>query len=74
VRRELREELGVQLTSLTFHETVHAPAALEGVPMTMDVFRAELTGEPAAGGRSPSSPGIDAASRSRARSPRRSPR
>jgi len=50
VRREVREELGVQLTSLAFHETVHAPAALEGVPMAMEVFRAELSGEPAASG------------------------
>lgn len=48
VRREVREELGVELASLVFHETVHAAAALEGVPMTMDVFRAELSGEPAA--------------------------
>ena|SRR5579864_5555870 len=50
LRREVREELGVQLTSLAFHETVHAPAALEGVPMTMEVFRAELSGEPSACG------------------------
>lgn len=49
VRRELREELGVQLASLAFHETVRAPAALEGVPMTMEVFRVELIGQPAAG-------------------------
>jgi hypothetical protein len=44
----MREELGVELASLVFHETVRAPAALEGVPMTMDVFRAALNGEPAA--------------------------
>jgi 8-oxo-dGTP diphosphatase len=46
VRREVREELGVELASLTFHETVHAPAALEGVPMAMDVFVATLDAEP----------------------------
>jgi 8-oxo-dGTP diphosphatase len=47
VRREVREELGAELTALEFHETVHAPAALEGVPMAMDVFRATLDREPA---------------------------
>jgi 8-oxo-dGTP diphosphatase len=48
VRREVREELGVELDALAFHETIHAPAALEGVPMAMDVFRAGLAGEPVA--------------------------
>jgi 8-oxo-dGTP diphosphatase len=48
VRREVREELGVGLASLEFDHTIHASAALEGVPMAMDVFRGELTGEPAA--------------------------
>jgi 8-oxo-dGTP pyrophosphatase MutT (NUDIX family) len=48
VRREVREELGAELDSLTFLETVEAPAALEGVPMTMDVFRAELDRPPVA--------------------------
>jgi len=48
VRREVREELGVELASLVFHETIQAPAALEDVPMAMDVFRAELAGEPVA--------------------------
>src|SRR5436305_14138717 len=48
VRREVREELGVDLASLEFDHTIHAPAALEGVPMAMDVFRAELAGVPVA--------------------------
>jgi 8-oxo-dGTP diphosphatase len=48
VRREVREELGVDLASLEFDHTIHAPAALEGVPMAMDVFRAELVGTPSA--------------------------
>jgi 8-oxo-dGTP diphosphatase len=48
VRREVREELGVGLASLEFDHTIHAPAALEDLPMAMDVFRGELTGEPAA--------------------------
>jgi len=48
VRREVREELGADLASLEFDHTIHAPAALEGVPMAMDVFRAELVGTPSA--------------------------
>jgi 8-oxo-dGTP diphosphatase len=48
VRREVREELGAELRSLAFVETVEAPAALEGVPMAMDVFRAELDRAPVA--------------------------
>jgi 8-oxo-dGTP diphosphatase len=48
VRREVREELGAELTALEFHQTVRAPAALEGEPMVMDVFRAELDREPVA--------------------------
>ena len=48
VRRELLEELGVGLASLEYDHTIHASAALEGVPMAMDVFRGQLTGEPAA--------------------------
>ena len=47
VRRELREELGTQPASLEFLETVHAVAALEEVPMAMDVFLATLDGTPA---------------------------
>jgi len=46
VRRELREELGAQPTSLEFLETVHAVAALEQVPMAMVVFLATLDGVP----------------------------
>ena len=48
VRREVREELGVGLFSLEFDHTIHASAALEGVPMAMDVFRGELVGAPSA--------------------------
>jgi 8-oxo-dGTP diphosphatase len=48
VRRELREELGVEALSLEFHQTVHAPAALEGIPMSMDVFRCVPDREPVA--------------------------
>ena len=48
VRREVREELGVGLASLEFDHTIHASAALEGVPMAMDVFRGELVGAPSA--------------------------
>jgi 8-oxo-dGTP diphosphatase len=47
IRRELREELGAEPTSLEFLETVHAVAALEQVPMAMDVFLATLDGMPA---------------------------
>jgi len=47
IRRELREELGTELSSLEFLETVHAVAALEQVPMAMDVFLATLDGAPA---------------------------
>ena len=47
IRRELREELGAEPASLEFLETVHAVAALEEVPMAMDVFLATLDGAPA---------------------------
>jgi 8-oxo-dGTP diphosphatase len=47
VHRELREELGTRPASLEFLETVHAVAALEHVPLAMDVFLATLDGEPA---------------------------
>jgi 8-oxo-dGTP diphosphatase len=46
VRREVEEELGAQLITLEFLETVEAPAALEGVPMAMDVFVGTLDREP----------------------------
>lgn len=48
VRREVREELGVELTALELDRTIHAAAALEEVPMAMEVFRGELVGEPTA--------------------------
>jgi 8-oxo-dGTP diphosphatase len=48
VRREVREELGAAIASLEFLETVRAPAALEHVPMAMDVYLATLAGVPAA--------------------------
>jgi len=47
IRRELREELGTAPASLEFLETLHAIAALEEVPMAMDVFLATLDGAPA---------------------------
>ena len=47
IRRELLEELGTEPTSLEFLETVHSTAALEQVPMAMDVFLATLDGAPA---------------------------
>ena len=46
VRRELREELGTGPASLTYLETVHAVAALEHMPMAMDVFLVTLDGTP----------------------------
>lgn len=48
VRRELREELGARTASLEFLETVRAVAALEQVPMAMDVFLATLDRAPEA--------------------------
>ncbi|MGK4907117.1 NUDIX domain-containing protein [Streptomyces albus] len=45
--RELGEELGVRPRSLTPLTEIRATAALEGVPMTMTVFRATLEGRPA---------------------------
>jgi 8-oxo-dGTP diphosphatase len=44
--RELAEELGVGIESAEPFAEVHAPAALEGVPMWMTVFLARLTGVP----------------------------
>jgi 8-oxo-dGTP diphosphatase len=46
VRREVREELGAEIASLEFLETVEAEAALERVPMAMDVFLATLDRAP----------------------------
>ena len=45
--RELAEELGVAIASAEPFAEVHAPAALEGVPMWMTVFLARLAGVPA---------------------------
>ncbi len=45
--RELAEELGVGIASAEPFAEVHAPAALEGVPMWMTVFLARLAGVPA---------------------------
>jgi 8-oxo-dGTP diphosphatase len=47
LRRELAEELGVTVAEAEPFAEVHAPAALEGVPMRMTVFLARLTGTPA---------------------------
>lgn len=46
LRRELDEELGVAPLSPRFLADVEAVAALEGVPMRMTVFAAELDGTP----------------------------
>jgi 8-oxo-dGTP diphosphatase len=46
--RELGEELGVGLRAAEPFADVLAPAALEGVPMAMTVFLAEIDGTPAA--------------------------
>jgi ADP-ribose pyrophosphatase YjhB (NUDIX family) len=48
VHREVHEELGARVTSLEFLETVEATAALERVPMAMDVFLATLDRAPVA--------------------------
>ncbi|MEW2221003.1 NUDIX domain-containing protein [Streptomyces sp. NPDC006990] len=47
LERELREELGVPPSSATPLTEVRATAALEGVPMRLVVFRADLAGRPA---------------------------
>jgi 8-oxo-dGTP diphosphatase len=46
LRRELREELGVELAAAEPFAEVRAPAALEGVPMHMSVFEARVRGTP----------------------------
>ncbi|MFI7243554.1 NUDIX hydrolase [Streptomyces qinglanensis] len=46
LERELREELGVAPSSATPLTEVRATAALEGVPMRLVVFRADLVGRP----------------------------
>jgi 8-oxo-dGTP diphosphatase len=47
LRRELAEELGVEIAGAEPFAEVRAPAALEGVEMWMSVFLARLTGVPA---------------------------
>ena len=47
LRRELREELGVGVSSTDPFMEVRAPAALEGVEMWMSVFLTRLAGVPA---------------------------
>jgi 8-oxo-dGTP diphosphatase len=47
LRREVGEELGVEIEEAEPFTEVHAPAALEGVEMWMSVFLARLAGEPA---------------------------
>jgi 8-oxo-dGTP diphosphatase len=47
LRREVAEELGVEIADAEPFTEVHAPAALEGVEMWMSVFLARLAGVPA---------------------------
>ncbi|WP_431981007.1 NUDIX hydrolase [Streptomyces qinglanensis] len=47
LERELREELGVAPSSAAPLTEIRATAALEGVPMRLVVFRADLLGRPA---------------------------
>jgi len=47
LRREVAEELGVEIAEAQPFTEVHAPAALEGVPMWMSVFLTRLAGVPA---------------------------
>ena len=46
LRREVREELGVEIDAAEPFTEVHAPAALEGVEMWMSVFLTRLGGDP----------------------------
>ena len=46
LRRELREELGVEVAAATPFALVRAQAALEAVPMEMSVFLTRLSGVP----------------------------
>ena len=46
LRREVFEELGVEIETAEPFTEVHAPAALEGVEMWMSVFLTRLTGTP----------------------------
>ena len=47
MRREVREELGVEVVAAARFLDVEAPAAIEGVPMHLTVFAVEIDGEPA---------------------------
>jgi 8-oxo-dGTP diphosphatase len=49
LRREVGEELGVEVVAAVPLMEVRAPAALEPVEMEMSVFLARVGGEPAAG-------------------------
>jgi 8-oxo-dGTP diphosphatase len=46
LRREVLEELGVEIDAAEPFTEVHAPAALEGVEMWMSVFLTRLAGDP----------------------------
>ena len=46
LRREVVEELGVEIDAAEPFTEVHAPAALEGVEMWMSVFLTRLGGDP----------------------------
>jgi 8-oxo-dGTP diphosphatase len=46
LRREIAEELGVEIDTAEPFTEVHAPAALEGVEMWMSVFLTRLNGTP----------------------------
>ena len=46
LRREVLEELGVEIDTAEPFTEVHAPAALEGVEMWMSVFLTRLGGDP----------------------------
>jgi 8-oxo-dGTP diphosphatase len=46
LRREVLEELGVEIDAAEPFTEVHAPAALEGVEMWMSVFLTRLGGDP----------------------------
>src|SRR5204863_9057086 len=48
LRREIAEELSVGIVQPRLWASVTSPAALEGCPMEMTVYRAELDGEPKA--------------------------
>ena len=47
MRREVREELGVDVVEAQHFLDVEAPAAIERVPMHLTVYRVSVDGEPA---------------------------